>query len=981
MEQRRSRRRVPEELRKRTELSCDLCRKRRCKCVRRKADESCRTCQQNNVECVSTFRRKTRLYGSLETIRDRYRCLEAIVNSAFPDEPTRTVEDLLSLGNRHGFPMPQTGDVALSEENLLTPEAERGISQERSLSDEEQDESSLTGTGSIQQDFQPQPWHNRRISQAQESPRLVCDSVGRRYYIGPSGTLAFFGELRDLVSTRQPFSRFASDNVAEALEARTEKHDSPHTSIDERPNSNGSSTRFSQTAQTPLQNLLRSASRFRNLPPATLENLQRLYFERGHSDFPLFDRPTFQDEFERFFVSRLEHGSAQTLQQSAETAKPDEGWLVCLHMMLAFGCVLSVRSKKGAASDNDNFDYESLRAHCWGQAQTAVSCLSTTCTLSNVQALLLISLYYHSINERNASWTLVGSAARMAIAIGMHRHDINNSFRPVERETRKRIWCTLYNFEQFLCMSLGRPSAIDEQEMNTGLPSDDMIGPGYNPPGYTEYSFRLQVLSSRLRRVMSVQYQSTTRRKGPSLVRVSNPPPRAFLDELQAWEDGIPAHLKLPKFNETVEDAVPPLSKLREFCSHYHSNHLRAIVLLHIQYHNLRIQLCRPYLLTLISSNSRDPAAVPYIWEDVPSDARSPVDNVAFLARSCVSSASRIAGLILLLDSAGALNGLTWLDVFYAYSAAMTLLLRILWVQHPYSPKDIMAKERKSKTDIGSLVGELQNVLKSLPKCSTMHRFASVAENFADAVQSSTAGTRSSRTINGGKNAGQSRTTQNVGREINPSVRNCSPGAVGLGLTPCSVSGEVTGLDNGRQEDLSVSAKQATSHGLPTRSALETLADASNSMDAIMTMSSNPVSPRRRISRDSTHMQREDSYEGFNRDEASSSFKESTVCVDEGDWQSSQAPYAIHATEESHDHEKGNDNYNSRSYSSVNETLAAYRDSSLLYNDISDSYYQEITNTEPSFPEEVASPQSLLWQDSFQQVTMGWNNFERFMGA
>ncbi|GAD98034.1 hypothetical protein ANI_1_1330144 [Paecilomyces variotii No. 5] len=973
MEQRRSKRRVPEELRKRTELSCDLCRKRRCKCVRRKAGESCRTCQQNNVECVSTFRRKTRLYGSLETIRDRYRCLEAIVNSAFPDEPTRTVEDLLSLGNRHGFRMPQTGDVALSEDSLLTPEAESGISQERSLSDEE-DECSLTGTGSIQQDFQSQPWHDRRISQAQESPRLVCDSVGRRYYIGPSGTLAFFSELRDLVSTRQPFSRFAADNVAEALEARTEKHDGHHANIDERPNSSGFSTRLNQAAPTPLQDLLQSASRLRDIPPRILENLPRLYFERVHSDFPLFDRSTFQDEFERFFVSRVEHGSAQILQQSTETAKPDEGWLACLHMMLVFGCVLAVRPRKAAAPDNDYFDYENLRAHSWGQAQTAISCLSTTCTHSNVQALLLISLYYHSVNERNASWTLVGCAARMAIAIGMHRHDINNSFRPVERETRKRIWCTLYSFEQFLCMSLGRPSAIDEQEMNTGLPSDDMIGSGCNPPGYMECSFKLQVLSSRLRRMMSVQYQSTNERKRPPVVKASNPPPLAFLDELQAWEDEIPAHLKLPKFNESVDDAVPPQSQLREFCSRYHSNHLRAMILLHIQYHNLKIQLSRPYLLTLISSNSRDPAAVPYFWEDVPSNARSRVDHVAFLARSCVTSASYISRLVLLLNSAGALNGLTWLDVFYAYSAAMTLLLRTLWIQNPSSARDIMEKEKKSKDNIGSLVRELQSVLKSLPKCPTMHRFASVAENFADVVQSSNASTRSSRTSNEWNNTSHSRTTQNVVNANGLEARSCPPGAVGLGLAPRSVSGEVMGSSAGRHEDLPASCFEGTSQVLPTRSALETLADASHTMDAIMTMPSNTVSPRRRDSR-------EDSDEGSSRNQALPLFKESTVCVDESGWQSSRAPYTINTAKELHDHENGNDNIISRSSSSFNDALTAYHDTSLLYNDISDPHHQQFINTESSFPEEVVSPQSFLWQDSFQQVTMGWNDFERFMGV
>lgn len=63
-----------------------------------------------------------------------------------------------------------------------------------------------------------------RISNA--APTLVRDFSGNRYYIGPSGSLSFFAELRDLVSSYQrneqydlaSSSTFALDNLAKALE-------------------------------------------------------------------------------------------------------------------------------------------------------------------------------------------------------------------------------------------------------------------------------------------------------------------------------------------------------------------------------------------------------------------------------------------------------------------------------------------------------------------------------------------------------------------------------------------------------------------------------------------------------------------------------------------------------------------------------------------------------------------------------------------
>ncbi|KAL2010805.1 hypothetical protein VTN00DRAFT_3523 [Thermoascus crustaceus] len=694
-------RRIPDELRKRTRLSCDLCRKRRCKCLRPRPDDACQACRQSRVACVSTFRRKTRLYGSVETLRDRLRCLEALVQGAFPDAPIRTTDDLLALGRRAGYAMPEvsasSGDTTLEE---LPEEPESPLERPEEASP------GVSTPAAAQQDL---PWQGKHI---QDSPRLVHDSSGRSHYIGPSGSLSFFAELRELVAERHPSSRFASDNVAEALEARPSTSDLDHDS-----NSPGVAA-GSSPATASLCDISHSALRLRELPLGTVEALLHVYFQHVHNDFPLFHRTLFQDELER-------HLSSDSRPRSAP-GEPDEGWLVCLHMMLVFGCILHSRSSKRT----DSFDYEALRVDCWSVARSALPRLTTTCTQSNVQALLLISLYYHSTNERNASWTLVGCAARIAVALGMHRNDINTSFRLVERETRRRIWCTLHGFEQFLCMSLGRPSAVDDDEVDVTVPGDDSIGFGSGPPGCVERSFELQLLSSKLRRAIGRYKPMRRSRSSP----VQTPAPRALLDELRTWEQGMPPHLTLPDISTSEE--APPVSQLRECQSRYPAPHLRAIALLYIQYYNLVILITRPYLLMVISTSFRNAAAIPYPWDDDTDETR---DDIVFLARTCVSSASRIAALVLLLDSAGILNGLTWLDAFYAYSAAMVLLLRLLWVSNPAEDRDVLQREEVLRSRAQNLVVELRRVLGALEKCQTMQRFTSVVDNFADAVSSASA--------------------------------------------------------------------------------------------------------------------------------------------------------------------------------------------------------------------------------------------------
>lgn len=638
-----------------------------------------------------TGEKSPRASGILRTVHAnsfirRLRCLEAIVKGAFPDEPVSTIPDLLALGRRKGFPMPELSTVP--SQNVDDPQLPADAHASAAAS----------------------------IRQKQDTPRLVQDPAGRSHYIGPSGSLSFFAELRELVSERHPSSRFASDNVAEALEARSEN--SPHPANEAHPQLSASSPATSSAGEA-----LRSASCLRNIPLATLNGLLRLYFDHVHADFPLFHRAMFQDEFERYFLSR--QSQSQNPNPRFANSEPDDGWLVCLHMMVAFGCVL----QRALPAPNDSVNYALLQSECWTLSRAALPRLTTMCMQSHAQALLLIALYLHSVNERNASWVLAGCAARIAVALGLHRKELHGSFPLIERETRKRIWCTLYGFEQFLCLSLGRPSAVDDDEVDASAPSDDLMSSSNGPPGFTECNFQLQLLSSRLRRTMSVQSQPS--RLAGRMMTIT--PPNAILNDLKAWEDGLPPHLVLPK--TLLEQAVPAAGpEMVQSCSQYPLHHLRSIILLHVQYHSLVILATRPYLLMLISASSKNPAAMPYPWDESTESSSSAGSEITLLARSCVSSASRLATLILILDRCRILNGLTWLDVFYAYSAAMVLLLRILWIPHPSAGRHELEHEDVLKRRANTLVTEVRRALKALPKSSTMQRFACVVENFAEAV-------------------------------------------------------------------------------------------------------------------------------------------------------------------------------------------------------------------------------------------------------
>lgn len=686
----------------------------------------------------SDHARKYRKLLTFDVSRVRYRCLQAIVKGVFPHDSIEATEDLLALGRREGFPMPDKFSLSTGSELGKSPSM---LNQEM-MKDAQRSELSVTLDS---EDREPPAlpqglcWQGGRNT-TNHASRLVCDSSGGRHYIGPYGSLSFFAQLRDLVSERHPSSRFAVDNVAEALEARPDPLPSPNAKCDGNKTPAVSSPESSMsTSSTWTRDLHRSAIRLRSLPSRITQLLLHVFFMQVNSNFPLFHRAMFLDELERYFVFRKPSGIDVNANQSAnDEFQRNEGWLVCLHAMLLFGCML-VDNTQAKNLQDERFNGELFKSECWNLSRAALPHLTTTCSQSNVQALLLIALYYHGNNERNSAWTVVGCAIRISIALGLHRDDVKGTFGLVERETRRLIFCTLYTFEEFLCMSLGRPSALDQAEVNVSVPSGDMLDTNHVPPGYVQKSFELQQLSSKIRKGMSAPIHAVEGAYGDheSVVRSASyqrTEPKGLLDLLESWEKTLPTHLLLP---ETLDHGNSKY--LEPMPSHYAQispHHIRALCLLHLQYHNLIIIVTRPYLLLLISLSATKPQDVRCAREGHPTAPSTSLGGTGYLAKKCVSSASRVTKLVILLNELGLLNGLGWLDVFYAYSAGMVLLLRIFWTSYASHDQDITQEEKKLTTQLQTQVMKLRQVLRALKKSPTMDRFASVMENFAEAVTS-----------------------------------------------------------------------------------------------------------------------------------------------------------------------------------------------------------------------------------------------------
>ncbi|RSL88620.1 hypothetical protein CEP52_015141, partial [Fusarium oligoseptatum] len=535
------------------------------------------------------------------------------------------------------------------------------------------------------------------IKSQSEEPQasLVKDVSGHEHYIGPSGTLNFWNQLRKLVDAnnsphespgREGSTRFTQDNTSRLLEADGQD--------DETTGQQNATEAAPQDGLSPGSITSAIARDFTRLPTAdmneilrqlpsndVLEQLIQSYFKNVHDDFPLFHRATFEDEYELYIVQARRHPQ---LGPSRRRPLPDWGWIGCLHMMIAFGSIAD-RSIQAV-------DHTALRRK----------------SVTVARALLPQFI--------SKSWNLTGTATRISFALGLHRSDMSSSFRPLEREIRKWVFCTLYSFEQFLASSLGRPSGLQELDVEIVPPREGFVDGGIGTDAkLVSWSLKLQGILARTR----LLHLGTN--------RVSSAPTvDEIMSALETWKGEIG---KAPGFDVpwvkssgsglTDNASAMDMEDLKVSLAWKTRAQLRAVLLLHIQFHYIAIVATRPLLLRDVALTRK-------------SSTESPAPSIPLHAAVCVKHACQLSYLIILLDHFDVINGLSGLDIFYAYCSAMVLILRLLRLRPGESTEDLDDEEALLQTRIRNLVSTLRGVINRTEKSGSMKRLAQVVDTFSE---------------------------------------------------------------------------------------------------------------------------------------------------------------------------------------------------------------------------------------------------------
>jgi proline utilization trans-activator len=825
---RSKRRTVPDELRKRTGVSCDLCKKRRVKCVRlpnarRDSDSAmapCQNCIRSQVSCESALSRKPRIYGSIKALGTRYRVLEALVKHFLPQHDLSDTRNLLSVAASLGIDVstldeddlsaaspPMGSGVADGTASLPTSIEPNACSSslQPSAMMPHRSPSDLVDNGetSIPQSNQNTPsviddvYHDQEVielvalkTRTKIPERLYPNTENMISYLGPSSSLMFMMRLRQMLATHQVGSRdwpsipglgapstrsqlgsrdemvgpkFFRSRLSKGIEGHPgrmwggiaveeKENDEPSetehgnsvvpTSALHTTSSNVKSPSFvpnlnrgwqshpecrsnnihtfnDKMASAPFPGRaegmdINASSNFKNyvreaLPDREMaDTLIEAFFDRVHPNYVLFHRGTFQLRYEAIFSSGDEEDAGDESEADHLPSRLDIGWLCSVFMVFLFGLQFLEPAERRQTLN--------VQRRCLDFVETILFQVINSTTLSNVQALLLVQLYRHNSCERNSSWMLLGCACRMAISLGMHRDGATGGFDPIERELRRRVWWTMYSFEQQLALTLGRPSAmLDGCEINVGLPNEGMMdGKTYMPPAYLRNSLSLTRIMTKMRTVIAASYavdRDVESKAGKRIPNAAMDPETTtrFLHQLDTWHSNLPPNLDLDW------NAVG-------------SNHYRACHLLRLIYYTAKQIATRAYLLQRLENSF-----VQHESSDIDRDPSYEATEEEF-SRVCLDSAVSNINIVKRLWSSKQLEGVVWLDLYYAYHSAIVLLIDRLIMNR----EDERAQQRRNSVPSVVLLERKEalaavlDIMRDIRKCKTMQLFANITLYLAE---------------------------------------------------------------------------------------------------------------------------------------------------------------------------------------------------------------------------------------------------------
>ncbi|SCV00003.1 LAME_0G06898g1_1 [Lachancea meyersii CBS 8951] len=179
------------------------------------------------------------------------------------------------------------------------------------------------------------------------------------------------------------------------------------------------------------------------------------YFKHNHRSYPLLNKIGFLNK-------------VSTIHEFEEMeGNYEDTFIFQLYMVMAIGCTTLQRAgilSKEEEDLSEHFAYLAMRKFC------PVMHLQN---VETIKCLLLLGIYSFFEPQGVSSWTISGIVMRLTIGLGLHRALTTRKIQSmslIDVEMRYRAFWSFYSFERLVSTSLGRNSAIDDDDISVPLP-------------------------------------------------------------------------------------------------------------------------------------------------------------------------------------------------------------------------------------------------------------------------------------------------------------------------------------------------------------------------------------------------------------------------------------------------------------------------------------------------------------------------------
>ena len=378
-----------------------------------------------------------------------------------------------------------------------------------------------------------------------------------------------------------------------------------------------------------------------------------LFWQSYYISYPILD----EVEFSKYYRSLW------TIPDGKRKPSPLADIVMALCMQYGMARLPSVeRGLEGTSRANvSNTDATIAGRWYYRRCQTLLSAELESPIISTLQCHILCSIYLCCASFQNMADSTCSLAVRTAYMLGLHLEPPQTMPRR-ERETRKRLWWTLYVLETKMSMKLGRPFLLHDYGTTCSLPADDLeiamlVGPSFAPLGenvtWLTWNLHNTKLLLAARTVYTIFYD-----RDPDTFNAGNWQP--ITEPLEDWLKEVPEAIKTQRqYNGVPFSTDQSALQIEQFAPLWLQ---RQRLLLELMYHNLCIDLYRP------SISFSSPTA------------QTPLANG--VAMKCAAHAMALTHILhQVLTTTSILTG--WLEAFqWQWNAAMTLVGIVLAYPH-----------------------------------------------------------------------------------------------------------------------------------------------------------------------------------------------------------------------------------------------------------------------------------------------------------